>query len=394
MPRLTWYAVLFACFALSPFAERASAFQAASGDSVQSRPPQLIPRTHEDRESRFITEHRIILNVRVSDNAGKPLSDLQESDFELFDNDQPRKLVSFRKVEGGSAVAQAHVILVLDTVNSSWRQLHLSAGEIEKYLRQKDGLLPYPMSIGVFAGSRIRTGLSSRDRDALLAEVKTTSADLHVSGCSLNQDRGETFEAVWPIRTGGVRDDSSKTLECLNGRFVSSVIALRHLAEEQVDVPGRAIVIWIGPGWPLLTDHSFSPDPPAVKQNFFMQLVGVSNALREAQITLSAIASPDSASDLEPPDALFFNGVSDEGQVKAGNLGLHALAYQSGGHIITDKNGLAGQISACIADADTYYVLSFDTPPAATFGEYHSLAVKVDKPALDIRTNTLYYAEQ
>src|SRR5579863_9231460 len=81
MPRLTWYAVLFACFALSPFAEKASAFQAAPGDSVQSRPPQLIPRTHEDRESRFITEHRIILNVRVSDNAGKPLSDLQESDF-------------------------------------------------------------------------------------------------------------------------------------------------------------------------------------------------------------------------------------------------------------------------------------------------------------------------
>jgi hypothetical protein len=39
-------------------------------------------------------------------------------------------------------------------------------------------------------------------------------------------------------------------------------------------------------------------------------------------------------------------------------------------------------------------VLSFDAPPAPGFGEFHTLAVKIDKPGLDVRTNTLYYAEQ
>ena len=53
------------------------------------------------------------------------------------------------------------------------------------------------------------------------------------------------------------------------------------------------ILIWIGPGWPLLTNHEFTPDPPQLKENFFEQLVGVSMALREAQVTLDAIASPE-----------------------------------------------------------------------------------------------------
>jgi hypothetical protein len=184
-------------------------------------------------------------------------------------------------------------------------------------------------------------------------------------------------------------------LACLNQRFTSSIVALRRLAQQQVDVPGRVILIWMGPGWPLLTDHAFTPDPPDLKRNFFEQLVGVSTALREAQVTLDAIASPeDSPVQVSPDSHDFADGVRTEEQVKAGNLGLHALAHQSGGEIDNSVRDVAGQISACVADAESYYVLAFDAPPAADFGEYHALAVKVDKPALDVRTNTLYYAEQ
>ena len=103
---------------------------------------------------------------------------------------------------------------------------------------------------------------------------------------------------------------------------------------------------------------------------------------------------PSRSPDPDGNDSTFFDGVRNEDQVKAGSLGLHVLAHQTGGHILTDARDWAGEIGACLADAESYYVLSFDAPPAAGFGEYHSLAVKVDKPDLNVRTNTLYYAEQ
>jgi len=93
-------------------------------------------------------------------------------------------------------------------------------------------------------------------------------------------------------------------------------------------------------------------------------------------------------------DSAFFNGIAEEDQVSAAHFGLHVLAHQTGGKILTETKDVAGQIGACIEEVESYYVLTFDSPRAANFGEYHALTVKVDKPALDVRTNTLYYAEQ
>jgi len=170
LPRLGWFGALCACLVLLP-SKQSAAFQAPSSDSANlpsNTTPQLIPRTHEQREKRFLTQHRIILNVRVTDASGKPLRDLKQTDFTLFDNDQPRKLVSFKPIEGNSAPAPAHVILVLDTVNSFTRQLHNFEKEIEKYLKQGEGPLAYPMAIGVFSGSSVSVGQPSRDRETLL----------------------------------------------------------------------------------------------------------------------------------------------------------------------------------------------------------------------------------
>ena len=359
--------------------------------------PQLIPRTHEEREQRFLAQHRIILNVQVVDVGGKPSADLAQADFTLYDNDQQRKLAGFSFVKGEVTAAPPHIILVFDTVNDFTRPLRSWEREVETFVKEGEGPLAFPVSIGVFSGARIEVGEQTRDREALLNQLRLRAGDLHATGCITVQDQGESMKGknLGGGVGGGFRAESSQMLTCLNSRFISSVMAVRNLAQAQVDVPGRVILVWIGPGWPLLTNRAFMPDTPEIKSSFFNQLVGLSTALREAQVTVDAVASPEDLPEPQaPPDTVFFNGISKEEEIRAGHLGLHAFAHQTGGRIMSDSRNVGQQIRECIGDAQSYYVLTFDSPAAAGFGEFHSLAVKIDKPGLEVRTNTLYYAEQ
>jgi VWFA-related protein len=399
LPSLSRFATLSACLVLAWSFNRALPAQIPSGQGEPrpDRVPQLIPRTHDEREARYLTQHRIILNVSVSDASGKPFTELKESDFTLIDNHQPRKLLSVQSVGDAAKKNETHVILVFDTVNSSSRKLRSFVKEFERYLGREKVPLVYPLSIGIFSGSDIDVGQPSRDREALLDAIRQRAGDLHSTGCLESESPAET--SVTPpgmAGAGSVRSPSMGTLACKNQRFTSSVSALDRLAQQQVQIPGRVILIWMGAGWPLLTDRQFTPDTQQLKESFFYQLVRVSTALKEAQITLDAVASPDDSPNpesLATHDVAFFEGVSSPDQARAGNLGLHALTHQSGGQIFPNTSDIPAQIRACIADADSYYVLTFDSPPAAQFGEYHALEVKVLKPELIVRASTLYYTE-
>jgi VWFA-related protein len=289
VPRRRWTGPGFACVALAVAAVQAMAqAPAPSGERI----PRLIPRTRTEREQRFVAQHRIILNVRVADASGKPQPDLNEADFTLYDNDQPRKLVSFRSVDANAG--GAHVILVIDAVNNFTRQIHFFEREVESFLKEGADPLPVPVAIGVFSGYGINVGQSSRDRNTLLAELASTAPDLRATGCITQQDQPARMNAPFTAGgVGGARAQSAQELTCKNDRFVQSVNAISQLARKEVDVPGRLVLIWLGPGWPMLTDRAFAPDPPDLKRNFFEQLVVLSTALREAQVTMDAVASPD-----------------------------------------------------------------------------------------------------
>jgi hypothetical protein len=81
------------------------------------------------------------------------------------------------------------------------------------------------------------------------------------------------------------------------------------------------------------------------------------------------------------------------GQVQFGNLGLQVLAVQSGGRVLNSSNDVSSEIAACIADANAFYVLSFDSLPGDGPDEYHALEIKIDRPGVAARTRSGYYAQ-
>ena len=87
----------------------------------------------------------------------------------------------------------------------------------------------------------------------------------------------------------------------------------------------------------------------------------------------------------------FLPAVTTPREANAGNLALKVLVTQTGGQILGPNNNLAGQIDQCIDDADSFYRISFDPPPAQHADEYHSLKMQVGRPGVTVRTNVGYY---
>jgi VWFA-related protein len=337
--------------------------------------------------------------VFVTDASGNPATGLKQEDFTLLDNGQPRKFASFRQVKGSVGIAPVRVVLMLDTVNNSPRDIAKDAKGIEQFLQQSQAHLTFPTSIALLSGSGARVGQPSTDRDALISELRMLAKDAHQSACTDTGGGSQQAFSIINLETGptflqGVNPDEKS--RCLNQRFQRSIAALIKFAIGQEDTLGRVLLIWIGRGWPLLLDREFRTDSGAIQRNHFDNLVLISTALREAQVTLDAVFSPDLGRKVElrtDHDNTFFNGVPTEDQVRTSSLGLQVLAHQSGGLVLTESKDLASDIAECVADAESYYVLSFDTPPAGKPGEFHSLEVNANQPGLKVRTNTAYYAQ-
>jgi VWFA-related protein len=401
MARFHWLGAFGVCFALGMAAQETPPPPASSGQSTTPGPPvTLIPRSHEEREQRFQANHHVILNVQVTDAAGKPVAGLKEDDFTLLDETRPQKIASFRAVHGGTSSTREHVLLVLDTLNNSAWNFGYERKGIERFLRQNQGRLAYPMSIVLLSTSGATASQPSTDAGFLIEELKKVSDHVHQFGCGDNQgDTGLSFVSgvgMPSLPISEAEAQSARAADCLNQRFRRSVQALDQLARDEVEIPGRVLVIWAGPGWPTLKGGEFRPDTQAMQHNYFAYLANLSTSLREAQVTLDAVSSPhlirDVALDREESSA-FLNRAPKPDEASASNFALPVLAYQTGGQVLEDNNDIAHDIAACIRDAESYYAVSFDSVPAAEGPEYHSIRVQVDQPGLTVRTSTAYYSQ-
>jgi hypothetical protein len=130
-----------------------------------------------------------------------------------------------------------------------------------------------------------------------------------------------------------------------------------------------------------------------MKRNFFDYLVDLSTALREGQITLDVVSSPellDPADAMNAADARLEGVAVSEETASTSSLALPVLARQTGGAVLERKD-IAASIAACIGAGASYYALSFDSPPAAMVGTYRSLEVRVKRPGLTVEAGEGYY---
>jgi len=178
-------------------------------------------------------------------------------------------------------------------------------------------------------------------------------------------------------------------------RFQLSLKMLSSLAVAEAAKPGRKIVIWISPGWPMLSGPRIQLSRNDLNQLFKM-IVGMSGQLRQAGITLYSLdplGLADSGGLRTTYYEEFLKGVTGPNRVDMGNLALQVIATQSGGLVTYGSNSIVAGIDRSIADLNAYYVLSMQAAPADKADEYHGLEVKIATPGLTARTRTGYYAQ-
>jgi VWFA-related protein len=298
---------------------------------------------------------------------GKAAGELSEKDFTVLDNKSPGPIVSFTPVEGKGA--RVEVVIVIDSVNTPYTYLGYQRDQVVKYLRSNGGALLHPTTLAVLTDTSFQLFQgASTNGNAVATELEQTDIGLR----EINRSEG-----FW-----GAAD-----------RTTLSLNALRSLTVAEERQPGRKLVLWVSPGWPLLSGPEVELDGSQADE-VYHNAITFSRELRKADITLYNVNSWGATESLsrEFYYQSFLNGLKGPADAEWGNLSLQVLAAQSGG-LVLNSSDVIGMMTQCVADADQYYRIVLNAPAGEKPNTYHRIEVKVAESGLVARTRTGYYSQ-
>lgn len=387
------YRLILVCVGCSSVFVGAQAQRQLAGTRISTPIPSVAPGFEVRREATgeaVSTEGLIRLDLTVTDRSGKAVTDLQRNDFEVIDNDRENQIIAFRAPDAQSPGRDSPtMILVIDTLGMPRDQAAFEREQTSRFLRRNAGRLSNPVIIYALDESGFfLTANASIDGTALANAVDSDSkVDVFFTAPPKN-----SRSKVMPV-------DAS----LLNFPALAALRALGTVAAKQDRVPGRKLLIWIGPGPSERATDSQAPYAEGVvnysslgehrdarMRELFQKLVWFTTLLRQARITLDCIL----VGEHEPMDGNWLHSLADvppTGQANWLNLQRGALAVRTGGQVLAASNDLASLITNLVERSETAYTLTFDPPLAAEQDEYHRLKVNVHQPGLTVRTSTGYY---
>jgi VWFA-related protein len=315
-----------------------------------------------------VREGLFSIDLVVSDSAGNPVSDLAPWDFTLLDNGQPAKIRTLHHSQAASEPTP-ELIFVVDAINLSPPQLTQTESAIIHFLHQNGGHREF------------RCFLYRLTRDGLFSSLRP------LTDGALLVDELEQKRSQWTVWSADRREKNSLgSWESGLPRNRLSVRALGSIAIHQREIRGRKVVVWIGPGWPVL--GSADSD--------FNEITELSTRLREARITLDNLnvwLNPVPPFDYHD----YLDAPRSQKDMQPANMALQVIATHTGGLVLDSSEDLDQDIDRCAEEVRRFYTLTFNPPHTDQMDEYHDLRVEiragVARPALTVRAPTGYYNE-
>jgi VWFA-related protein len=312
----------------------------------------------------------LVLDVNAYTHAGNPVTGLTQQDFAVKLDKAAQPIESFQASQAGSS-SPVETILLVDAVNTSVANIGYVHEQVDRYLRSNGGKLAQPVRLAFVT-----------DTGVVISPNSSTD--------------GNQLAATLDKTVTGVREFNRATgFYGWTEQFQISATALERIAAQEQARPGRKLLIWVSPGWPLLSGPEVELTTQD-QQKLFATLVSISSSLRRARITLSSVdplGTMDAVSYQTTYYQAFEKGVPNYRKMQIGDLALQVLALDSGGQVLNSSNDVAGEIARAASDVDAFYTLTLDPAPAQHANEYHAISVSTDRPGVRARTLTGYYEQ-
>ena len=369
--------------------------------TAQQAPPQF--------RSRVELVH---LDVSVLDNNRRPVKGLAAEDFTIFEDGKLQTVAVFNAVElsdppppatswlrdvapdvkrNTEVVDRRLITIVMDDATIPFDQVMIkSAREIGKQVVERLG--PNDLAAVVFTRDNRNAQEFTNDRARLLKAIDA----FEYGGRTI----GLMKPADGPVPPGLIYAESYP--------FLSSIGTLSRVAESLADVPQRRkAVIYVGVGVPTSGAASSeiamagnSDNPTAEIGAISRQIMDrMSQTYRKAALANVNIYTVSPAG-VGGMDQLIqserWKGREVPTYETATNYNefLVGLAENTGGRAFPERNEFATALAQVFTENGSYYLLGYSPSNSAQDGRQRRLEVKVNRPDVQVRTRSGYFAEK
>jgi VWFA-related protein len=301
------------------------------------------------------------LDVTVLDKDRHPVKGLTAADFTVLERGKPQLIVAFNSID---VPAPARVPAPwmrdapLDVVSNADNRRLVTIVMDDAYTRLEPMITQRAKQIARNAVDQL--GPSD------LASVVFTFLG-----------RAQNFTADRTQLLAGIDSYTPKTIGgeppavCLPRHRSCDVETLATVASTMLTAPpGRKVVILISGG----RGFTFGEMGSASSRNETRELDEMFTNLQRANVTVYAF---------------------DAHGLEAGqgpNPSLYSFAESTGGRAFVNTNDPASHVGGAFLESSTYYLVGFQSSDPGTDGRFRKIEVKVNRPGVEVRTRTGYYA--
>jgi VWFA-related protein len=364
-----------------------------------------------------------LVNVTVvaHDSAGRPVTNLTASDFQVFEDGQEQRIEVFaintdRPVQTASAPAPAPApnlftnrqqtqdgggvtVVLFDRLNSSFEDQKRARDQIIRLLAKaqpRDRIALYVLESDVVNVLHDFTSDASRLIAVLNKYLGATSIEL--AGSS---ERAPDF-----ARTGLAAQDAdteawiNRSLDTVSEMFLRrrgelTTGALEGIANHLAGIPGRKNLVWVSAAFPfvipqansapLVMDTAINRATRAINSAdvavYPVDIRGLMPALNPT--TATATTSKGSAS---PP--VFATSAT----IMPNQDTMRAIAELTGGRVYLNTNAIGEAVRRAIDDSRVSYVLGYRSSRPDNDNRFRNITVKVNRDGVELRHRKGYLA--
>ena len=358
---------------------------------------------------------QVRVEVWVTDGRQIPVTDLQLSDFEITDDDQPQKLVTFiapgNAQAGAPAPAAASPVGAPAAVSTEVAAPAAAGRPVVIVLDDLHVAAPNTLKVADSVKTFVHTVLSPADSVAVVVTSgagggQDFTADRRLVLKAIDRFRGQKLRSATVERLndpdlnlrGGIRPNADVNKPERANRARIALETLQKVADALSPFEDRRpMLLWVSEG----PEYEVTDFPERNESNQWSISRGIRGAferLNRVNAVMYAIdprgVSAGNADQIQTSTILeMYRSIGSAAlrneEVRAFGV-IQAVATNTGGFAMLWRPNMSADFRRVTAANESYYLIGYDAP-ALNRGKYHAISVRVRRPGVQVRARTGYF---